>query len=258
MFEHFTFGAPAQTEHRSHIHDIAPCDTSFPSPRSPRSPRSPQSLACNQSAASSGMTYLVSKLEGQDIRPLVDDTPSSFVHGLPSPPADSDDEPLEVDEELLSKLDSITSSSYAESYSMPASIQCRRQQRQINTQLQCSKMYINSINALVEGMISSGSQCNVIPSPLYQPHIAPSSTVSSLETLESEPRVDATQDNEDVDEGFFEAEYNDQIEDRSERLLATFRRAHYPVGVRKYNSIRLRESEPARPRMQRRISLRKH
>jgi len=260
MFEHFTFGVPARPEDSSQYQDVSPCDTSFTPSRSP----SPPSSSGNKSAAPSALTDLLSKLEEQSLQHGNDDLPQSFPCSLPSPPADEHLAYPEIDETLRFQLSNKSTPSTPTTSSRPttprptSSHQCRRLQRQMNTQLLCTNSQIQSIGALVDEMVSTGDQCNVYQPPL-SPALPPVSN-SIPQNGNSESQLEES-NAEDVDEGFFEADVGDEVQIEVDNLLWSLRRANGPSGVLKYTSTQRMTRGPgdvlAKPRIRKRISRRK-
>jgi hypothetical protein len=100
---------------------------------------------------------------------------------------------------------------------------CRRLQRQLNVQMQSSSTHMRDINALVEDMISSSSQCRLhtttSPSRSYPPPLE----------VDTDPSVFDDERQEDIDEGFHEDE------SLAEDYGIALRRASTPSGIRKFN-----------------------
>jgi len=250
MFEHYTFGVPARLEKESSIHDISPHDTSYQPANSSSAPASPNS----EPAASSALTDLLFKLEDSQLRSGSDDVALSYLYGIPSPPTDAEDElPLEVDPAFDNN-----STPVPPMIPRPSSaLRCRRLQRQLNTQLLCTQPQLQSINALVDEMVASGSQCNVHEAPLPPPTPAVSVTASPQFIEADSPSPEPSRD-DDFDEGF--SEPTDDVEFTTEALMMRLRGSNGPSGVLKYtSSSRMRGPKDVvnKPRMRKRISQRK-
>jgi hypothetical protein len=116
---------------------------------------------------------------------------------------------------------------------------CRRLQRQLNVQLQASSSHIRDINALVEDMIVTNSQCN-LRRTTSRPYLSsPPPTRADVEELVVDPLGEQIPGrNIDEDEGFSEIADEDWgIEEEM-----TLRRASTPSGIRKYGGMRWRAS----------------
>jgi hypothetical protein len=268
MFDHFTFGAPSRFEEQSTTFSISPCDTSFPSPLTPVSP----TFTNDELAAPSAFTDLVTKLEGQDLQ-QEDDISTSYLYSLPSPPSDCDDGMyFGSSQKVIRRRENNFSQSPSICSARSSSLRCRRLQRQINTQLLCTRSQVSSIGALVEEMVSNGEQCTVTPAPLNVTssiHISPPTASSSSTYLlhASQPIEEESTSNEaptpdDIDEGFFEADADDQshIGIDVQSLLMSIRRADGNIGGRMYSPARMRHQGDAvsKARIKRRISKRRH
>lgn len=272
MFEHFIFGAQAQTSYLE-PEDISasPTDCSFPitsaAPTSyfpPTGPKGP-------------MTDIVDKFSQQTLIP--DEAPhrSIWSDSLPSPDFSSNDS---IDDEFtpsemsyvsttrgtstLPSSSSISSTSSLPNLPHPRSstntntVACRRLQRQLNVQLQSCNTHMKDISTLVEDMLTTNTQCRLHKTP-SRPYLSstqshtqpppPSGLVpSSKAELEAELAIDShaaidfadREISPDEDEGF--AEMDDPFGILAFEEEMSLRRASAPSGIRKYNVVRWRKS----------------
>jgi hypothetical protein len=296
MFEYFAFGTPP---HRDNIvsmasDDVSPHNTTCSSPRS--LPPSPEVTAGPSTAPRSCVADLASALSdfGQDdISVSYIPTPSpEFKHGLK---VDEDCHDYGYNDEMFLSMDDDYASNECgdggentkskgkakwQAYlSEPplASLQNRRSQRQLNTQLQYSITALRSIETLVDEMVHTGRDCNVLPAPTITTASSSSSPSSSCDSITSsfqlmhtsptslttattapasnpqptqagppEPPVLPVPD----DEGFCEG--GDAEDDEglalTEQMLLSLRRASAPMGVTKFGdsiAARVRTQGPA-------------
>jgi hypothetical protein len=206
--------------------------------------------------------------------PECDDISQSYVHCKPKPTVE-----VEPSFPLLSGLmvDEEPSMPWDPSYTIQSPFRpCRRAQRQFIATLLYTKSeaQLQSIEALVEEMVYTGSQCNVSLPRLNIPSIASSQSTSfsASPADESEPVLDTSQipevdSNDDlIDEGFFEGESGDDIAAEAvEDLLLNLRQAESPSAIRKNGGYR-RTTCPAasmdglvlcQPRIRKKIGIRK-
>lgn len=254
MFEHFTFAAQAQPiDQQEEIISTSPTDTSFPSPVS----------ATEQSSLPPWSPYHQDTVEGiahkfsqQSLRRENDELPQQSIwHGqdesLPSPDFDMDDDFTSYEMSYVSATRGIiTVPSLTSTHSLPhlpslphprgGTLACRRLQRQINVQLQASSSHIRDINALVEDMIVTNSQCTLHKST-SRPYLSspPPSRADREELVVETTEFQLPARNfPDEDEGFSEIADEDWgIEEEM-----TLRRASTPSGIRKYGVMRWRGS----------------
>lgn len=246
MFEHFTFGAQPQTQHHLLDDDAfpSPTDTSFPSPLTP--PRSALPFPSNPHQA--GVSDIVARFSQQSLQQQ--QSRSQQVHHFPAWHSDTDCGPPEVDDEedddededtdMASERITTTASLPGTPVLPPAStLACKRLQRQLNVQLQTSSSHIRDINALVDDMIVSKSQCT-LRQPTARPYPYLSSPPPSRGSDAGEQLAIDTSDSddprpaaEDIDEGFCDGE-SFGLEEEAE-MEFSLRRASTPSGVRKYN-----------------------
>jgi len=233
MFDHFTFGAQAQTSYTQP-------EEAFPSPTdcSFRLETPPPTSYCDGEVSKGGINDIVNALSSQSLHPDEDEAPqqSIWTTSLPSP--DFDHEMPEFTPEELFYISTgrgkVTLPPHhnflpnLSSISNPrnGTVACRRLQRQLNVQLQSCNHHIRDITSLVEDMISTSSQCTL--------HTSPSSTTPFItEPLELDADEDEVpQQTVPEDEGFAEME-DDEM---------TLRRASTPSGIRKWNVVRFRAS----------------
>jgi hypothetical protein len=128
---------------------------------------------------------------------------------------------------------------------------CRRLQRQLNSQLLCTRSQVEAISKLVEEMVSSKSQCNVtIPPVTSQPPSSP--PISMPDDLEADDTILPDHAN---DEGFCEGRDEDDGEIDTDALMMSLRRASAPLGIRRHEHVQ--GAVFAKPRMRRNIIRRK-
>ncbi|KAF4626310.1 hypothetical protein G7Y89_g11851 [Cudoniella acicularis] len=231
MFEHFTFGAHAHAQ--SHEDDAAPSptDTSFPSPISP------QSFPFQwEEASQTGINDIVHKLSNSSLTHHESAQQSPWQSQLPSPYFDHDP----FTEEEMSFVSTTRGMARVRcghsSLPIPSrkeTVASRRMQRQLNVQLQTCSSHVRDINALVEDMIVSNSQCNLQKSTKSYP-LSPPSDELVIDPME----FTGNKSNIYEDEGFSEME--DPVLLMKEEI--SLRRASTPSGIRKHNGIRYRAS----------------
>lgn len=245
MFEHFTFGAQAQTNHHEDI-SASPTDTSFPSPI-----EAPPASVCpfeswEAGPFQEGMNDIVNQLSSH-----------SLLHDSEEPQASiwRDSQPLSpafdpFTEEELSYVSTTRGMAivHHSTKSMPntplmasshsGTLACRRLQRQLNVQLQSSANHTRDINALVESMIVNNSQCNLRKST-SRPYLLslPSKRHDTEEPLIQTTEVEAQVPTLHEDEGF--GDFDDPSTLMKEEV--SLRRASTPTGIRKH-SLRYRAS----------------
>lgn len=232
MFEHFTFGAASQLAPREEIPSPSPTDTSF----APSSP--PPSSHTFYGANEKGINSIIEQFGAHSL------SRDSLVRQFRNWGTD-EPSPLEVDDEEDDTLpdfpeDTYFAPSLKHTTSLPTSpirepaeggITYRRFQRQLNVHMQTSSSHIRDINALVENMISSSSQCRLHNAPSRSYPSPPPSRDSSNE-LEVDVDTSAFDEvrEDDIDEGFHE---DPSLE---EELGLTLRRVNTPSGIRKFNN----------------------
>ncbi|KAH9212195.1 hypothetical protein DL95DRAFT_525302 [Leptodontidium sp. 2 PMI_412] len=265
MFEHFTFGAQAQTSYLE-PEDISasPTDCSFPLTSPPPTSYFPPT------GPKPPMHDIADKFSQQTLYP--DEAPhrSIWSDSLPSP--DFSDNNTSIDDEstpeemcyvsiargtsTIPSTSSISSTSSLPNLPHPRAstntntVACRRLQRQLNVQLQSCNTHIKGISTLVEDMLTTNTQCRLhkTPSRPYlstpPPRLIPSSK-AELEAelaIESPPSVDFSnrEISPDEDEGF--SEMDDPFGLLAFEEEMSLRRASAPSGIRKYNLGRWRKS----------------
>jgi hypothetical protein len=244
MFEHFTFGAQAQTNYDEDI-SASPTDTTFPSPiEAP-----PQSVS--DPWESRGINDIVNQFSNHSLTHDSEEPQQSLWPDsqLPSPEFDTDP----FTEEELSYVSTTRGMARVphNTRSMPntplmapsqnGTVACRRLQRQLNVQLQSCTTHMRDINALVEDMIVSNSQCRLhkstsrpyLSSPPPSRHGSDDLVVDTTE-FETHPIMDV-----DEDEGF--GDFEDPATVMKEEV--SLRRASTPSGIRKYGGLKYRNSQ---------------
>ncbi|QSZ32849.1 hypothetical protein DSL72_002429 [Monilinia vaccinii-corymbosi] len=159
MFEHFTFGAaPTNPCHSDDDDDddVQPCprDESILIPSSPPSTNSYPFF--NHYEPSSPLDDVINQL-GQHSLSYEHTRNSQYRQYISPTPSLSDD----------SGTSSPINATQSVAPAPPPSgfRACRRRQRQLNVQLQCSTSHIRDISTLVEDMLFNNSQCNLRRSP---------------------------------------------------------------------------------------------
>jgi hypothetical protein len=257
MFEHFIFGAQVLPTDQQEDISASPTDTSYPSPVS-AAPRSPSWSPYQQDTVDG----IVHKFSQQSLRPEDNElSQQSTWHdraheALPSPDFNQDVATEFTPEEMsyisttrgMVTIPALMSSSTQSLPDLPSlshprggTIACRRLQRQLNVQLQSSSNHIRDINALVEDMIVTNSQCRLHKSTSRPYLSSPPPSGAGKEELvldTTEFQFEVRNINPDEDEGFSEIADEDWgIEEEM-----TLRRASTPSGIRKYGMIRWRGS----------------
>lgn len=246
MFEHFTFAAQTQVPDQTDF-SPSPTDNSFPSRISNTSP----SLSSGNAWQPDSIDGIAHKLSQQSLRPDAgtvrhddeDEAP-------PSPDVDNSIPDFTLDEmSYLSMMrgtilipkpfpaSSHQPHSPAISHPRAGALASRRLQRQINVQMQASGSHIRDINALVQDMIVTNSQCNLHETtPRPNPSDLQGSPAARGETLLETSELDAENVQEsrelvlDEDEGFSEI----ADEDWGVEEEMTLRRASTPSRIGKF------------------------
>jgi len=236
MFEHFTFGAQALTQYDREDLSASPTDTSCIQ-------RPPTSFPFPDLQGNQVFDDIVSKFGQQTLRPEdnEDAQPSKWADTLESSTFDDDDPFTEEELSYVSTIRGLTTVHFSVPSCAPAhinNIASRREQRQQHTQLQACSSHIRDINALVEDMIESSSQCTLrkstskpyLPSP---PRSRAGSNILTIDDLTVD-EMDEQQEKQvpyDEDEGFAEMEEVPTLQEEEMSL----RRASMPSGIRKNN-----------------------
>jgi hypothetical protein len=252
MFDHFTFGPQAlPTVSEERIISTSPTDTSFPSPISENQL---SSLPPWSPYPQDPVDGIVHKFSQHSLQHHEDELPQHSVwnadESLPSPDFDLDDDftpdqfsyvsttrgmatvPVPTSTQSLPDLPALPQPQGA--------LACRRMQRQLNAQLQASSSHIRDLNALLEEMIVTNSQCTLHQST-SRPYLSspPPSRAGTEELVPDTNEVSTQRMNMfDEDEGFSEI----ADEDWGPEEEMTLRRASTPSGIRKYGLIRWRGS----------------
>lgn len=218
MFENFVFGAQPQPMYDFEV-SISPTDNTMSCPSS-------ESMTTSYCAFSDpAIDGIICGFERQSLSR--DDMEERFAIWRQTASC-----PLEVDDEDLMSPTSTSSEAPLPSHFISrSSIQCKRLQRQLNLIMQCSSSHVRDISALVEDMISSSSQCQILrPVPRHAissggPTPLPSRPRAGLAVFTEQTSIDAgfvpT-----GDEGFFDAETEECNE-------VSMRKACTPRGIRK-------------------------
>jgi hypothetical protein len=251
MFEHFTFAAQAQTQQDDLL--ASPTDLSFPSPLSPP----PSSFSPTQL---DGLSDIVNKFSKQSLYPETEnESPQQSIwQGREEDESsmlvvDHDMEPFSPTEftyistsKGMMTINSMESLSLSNAPTPPhpksGTVASRRLQRQLHVQLQSCSNHARNINALVEDMIVSNTQCRLYKSP-SRPRPRPRLSSPPLCRLPEEDLVvDTTESFQEPapfeDEGF--AEIDDAMWGIEEEM--SLRRASTPSGIRKYINVKWRSS----------------
>jgi hypothetical protein len=226
MFENFTFGAQSRTRYDCEG-SASPTDTTYLSVQ-PLPPISYPSYPFPDL----GLDGIAYKLEQQC---LSGESRARDFESWSEPSSS----PIEMDDQAEMSYTPRTSTSSAPPYSSdfpsPTPVVCRRMQRQLNVQMQCSSNHIRDINTLVEKMIASSSQCQVYE-PLSRYNVSSSRLAQRVGAISVDTDYAVLNNglltpNLEVDEGFDE-EFNEETFDE-----ISLRRASTPSGIRKYSGI---------------------
>jgi len=243
MFEHFTFGAQAQTNYDEDI-SASPTDTTFPSPiEAP-----PQSVS--DPWESRGINDIVNQFGNYSLSHDSEEPQQSIWPDSQFPSPDFDPDPFTEEELTYVSTTRGMARVPHNIHSMPntplmspsqnGSVACRRLQRQLNVQLQSCSTHMRDINALVEDMIVSSSQCRLHKSTSRPYLSSPPPSRDGSDALV----VDSTEFDTrpvivvDEDEGF--GDFEDPAIIMKEDL--SLRRASTPSGIRKYGALKYRAS----------------
>ncbi|TAQ83989.1 hypothetical protein B7494_g7685 [Chlorociboria aeruginascens] len=231
MFEHFTFGAQAQTRLEEDV-SASPTDTSFSSPLEPAPTSGFGDFSHNKSQ--SGISEIVHRLSQQNLRQAEQDIPvASWECSVPSPPREQDEEMAIVTR--ISDYQSVPSTPILSS-PRSSNVACRRLQRQLNAQLHNCNSHVRDINTLVEEMIATNSQCT-LHSSTQDLSLPPVTSWQLGMGIKVDTRIFAERHiTPEEDEGFGEPE-EWSVEDEM-----TLRRASAPTGIKKLNTFRWRTS----------------
>ncbi|APA16241.1 predicted protein [Sclerotinia sclerotiorum 1980 UF-70] len=236
MFENFTFGA-APTNPYQYDDDVqlSPRDDSYPIPLSPSSDSYP---FFDDYKPSTPLDDIISQFHHQSLSYEEARTIQSRHYASSPTPSLSGESEISSSSDTTQSVPTTPTSPYRAGV-----LACRRLQRQLNVQLQCSTSHIRDISSLVEDMLTNNSQCNLYPSPSKTSLLA-SSPISTTMVLDDSCTRNEWNDMEsekkrrnwwnvvvdDVDEGYMDGETWDR-EDADAGL--SLRRASTPVGVRK-------------------------
>lgn len=279
MFEHFTFGAQAQTRYylQDEIISASPTDTSFN-----------QRVDCSRSRPSYTKEYSFPQIEVTEPHPGLNDIVSQFTRYTLRPVEEDLRPRILVDDNLLSPCSAEDKRFEDQAFEFPERLQyvstrscglrtftpsssisdstpgtpveskgsgshdggCRRQRRQLNTQLQSCTNHVRDINSLVEDMISTGDQCRLFSTSTSSSITPPRSRLASHISIASDLSMsDATNDNSEEeslygppqsidpneDEGFAEMEDDDlqahNLSLRSVRMPNGIRKAQGPTAA---------------------------
>ena len=250
MFEHFTFGAQAQTQlHPPQDVSTSPTDTTFSSPLSPPS-SPPASFDLDPIPSQPGINDIVHRFSQQSLQIQDDEPPRrSFGQAIAPPSPDYDFTPERMSFTRANGDRYVLQSPLQDTPLLPAThegnLACRRLRRQHNVHLQTCSSHIRDISALVSDMIDSNSQCRLHePSSRSHPPSPPPSRAGSASAAELDlignatGRYPAREIVVDVDEGF--AEIEEDVWGLEEGM--SLRRASTPYGIRKCYMVRWRAS----------------
>ncbi|EPE27281.1 hypothetical protein GLAREA_03196 [Glarea lozoyensis ATCC 20868] len=252
MFEHFTFGAQAQTRPQEDW-DASPTDISCSEPPSASS----TSFPFNWEESQPELGSIVQQMSRQSLSHESETSqPSIWQTTLPSPITDFDDncDPFNIEDlAFVSTTRGMAKVKAGYSDAAPMTLQapsnhgrvaCRRVQRQRNTQMQACAKHVRDISALVEDMVDGNSQCTLHKTTsnqnLWSPQTVPakqSDDKSIFSPLYFENRGISPDPNPEDDEGF--AEMEEQITALKEEL--SLRRCT-PSGIRKHSGLKYRGS----------------
>lgn len=229
MFENFTFGAAPVNFDQCDDVQPSPRDDSFPVSLSPADSSYPFFESCDPS---SPLDDIINQFRKQSIS--YEDARDLQARQCTSPtPSLSEDSEMSSPSNSTRSVPTTPTSPYRAGV-----LACRRLQRQVNMQLQCSTSHVRDISTLVEDMLNNNSQCNLRKSP-SKPSLIPS-PISAL-------AVDSSTQNDwndieiekarrrwlntvvnDVDKAYMEEDSWDR-----EEYSLSLRRASTPSGIRK-------------------------
>lgn len=246
MFEHYVFGASSPTV----------IEDSFPSPRDCSSLppfSSPTSLEVDDCMEEEeGLGNIISQLSTSLLQP--DEHPQASSLWSPTAPSFTSEELTYTSlrrgkVNLHDRKRARESSEERDRRGL-----CKRKQRMRDTKMLSCADHKKDIEGLVKTMISTSSQCNIVPSPTStsQPtsHIPTSTSPLEIDPFESTPLELDTPSLEAEDD--FPAPPSLQIEMHEDEgfvdspsspdadIEMTLRRASMPMGVRKWNMMRYR------------------
>jgi hypothetical protein len=277
MFDHFTFGAPAQTLYtKAEDREASPTDCSYPSPVSVTSPTF---LDCM-----SPLDNIVNAFAQSSLRPE-EQTPRwnmpSWNESLQVDENEAPQQSLWNDRLASPSFDdgefSVAELSYvstrrgmatvplhlntsptilntgSDEKPRSANMACRRARRQMDSKMMSCEKHVRDISALVENMIESNEQCNLVSSrPSPSASIArltpPPSRHVSEELVLDTTEVPSYQQDEDEGFGEMEEDSTDLLDIHRFELEdeMTLRRASTPNGIRKsggkYSIVKWRKS----------------
>lgn len=238
MFENFTFGAAPVNPDRcdDDVHP-SPRDDSFLAPSPPSTSSYP---FFEDYSSSSPLDDIINQFRKQSLSYETSGNVQPRQCTSPTPSLSEDSEMSSPTNDTQSVPTTPTSPYQG------GILACRRLQRQVNVQLQCSTSHVRDIGTLVEDMLSNNYQCNLrkspsktslVPSPISALIVDPSTQNDwdSLEVEKARRRWLTTVVNE-VDEAYME----DDRWDSKEGSLS-LRRASTPSGIRK-QGLRCRSS----------------
>ncbi|TVY81111.1 hypothetical protein LSUE1_G007312 [Lachnellula suecica] len=246
MFESYVFGScTSQTKYDEDI-SASPTDTSF----SPIEP-SPDSISPFSSWEISpfqgGINDIVNQFSNQSLSPDCEEPQRSvWQHSQLASPDFEDEDPFTEEELTYVSTTRGMARVHHTTQSMPntpmmapshnSAVACRRLQRQLNVQLQSCSNHMKDINALVEDMITTNSQCKLHKSA-SRPYLqSPPPRQHASDDLVAESTEIETRIHED--EGF--GDFEDAATMMKEEV--SLRRASTPIGIRKYGGLRYRAS----------------
>ncbi|KAF7883436.1 uncharacterized protein EAF02_005356 [Botrytis sinoallii] len=230
MFENFTFGAaPVNFDQYDDNVQPSPRDDSYPVSSSPATGSYPFFDNYNPS---SPLDDIINQFRKQSLS--YEDASDIQARQCTSPtPSLSEDSEMSSPSNSTRSVPTTPTSPYRAGV-----LACRRLQRQLNVQLQCSTTHVRDIGTLVEDMLSNNSQCNLrkssskpslVPSPISA-LVVDHSTQNDWNAIEIEKarrRWLNTVVN-DVDEAYMEEDNWDR-----EECSLSLRRASAPSGIRK-------------------------
>jgi hypothetical protein len=252
MFEHFTFGAQAQTQAQEDW-EASPTDISISEPNSATSSSFPFEWEDSQTALST----IVHQMSRQSLSHENETSHPSIWQTQSGPIIDYDDQcdPFNIqDLNFVSTTRGMAKVKASYTDVAPITLQppsnngrvaCRRIQRQRNTQMQTCATHVRDISALVEDMVDGNSQCTLRQST-SKPNLG-CSQMNSAKRVEDNSDYNhlyyenrgISPDPEPEDEGF--AEMEEQIAAMKEEVSSR-RRAYIPSGIRKHNALGYRKS----------------
>ncbi|KAJ8062570.1 hypothetical protein OCU04_009095 [Sclerotinia nivalis] len=230
MFENFTFGAaPTNPYQCDDDLQLSPRDDSYPVPLSPSDNSYP---FFDDYKPSTPLDDIINKFRQQSLSYEDARDIQSRQYTSPTPSLSGDSE-MSSPSNATQSVPTTPTSPYRAGV-----LACRRLQRQVNVQLQCSTSHIRDISSLVEDMLSNNSQCNLHKSPSKTTFVSPAMSTLVVDPCTQNDWSDIEMEKarrrwfnivvNDVDEAYVEGDNWDR-----EEACLSLRRASTPIGIKK-------------------------